>query len=786
MQRNRWIQWLLIATVTVMMTACGGGGSGGSGATAQDIARDKIEAYADTNGTNGQMPTLEDYETATGQTLPDLNVTALNDYIKGLTEEDLDTVQEIKDIAAHFGVTLVDTDGDGIPDGLDDDDDGDGVLDGDDAFPKDPNESVDTDGDGVGDNSDAFPNDASETTDTDGDGIGDHADADVDGDGVVDNGIDTDGDGVNNAHDDDDDDDGIPDADENAAGSDPLDANSIAHNGLVYNVITSDDTGRQWLDRNLGASKVCDKSRDDTTTPYVDDPAYVADQMDCFGDYYQWGRKTNGHEKKESVTSEILLEQDVESGGMFVLTSEHFWEKNTTWRTTRNDVLWAGNDAPNAICPAGFSVPTALEMLADTKDATGDNKVTDRDTAFKNFLHLPAAGTRNHTTGDSSFSGDTGYVWVNDIYFNSAIQIMYSQTWLMGTITNHEEGVPVRCIKNMTEPDTVAPTVTLHPHIPANPFLIIQMPPMVDANFTLTFSEPMDRSTLVAANFHLRKRGTSVNLDFSLVETGRRVIINPVTNLKYDTTYVIEVSEAVKDMSGNNVVGDTININTGEHTYNMEIHTTDSLTFNENDYRVVTSLATGSHWLDRNLGASRKCTKSRDDVAFGSDQDYIDDQVGCFGDYYQWGRRTNGHEKWNSQTAVALLNHDVDSGGQFILVDDAPYDWRVQQQNFLWTGLNKHKVCPAGFKVPSMTELSTEVSGINNRDDAFNSFLKLPVTGGRKRSIGDFSGIGSRGYLWTSSSSATDAKVYLYTETVSVTSQTARRSTGLSVRCIEE
>ena len=54
--------------------------------------------------------------------------------------------------------------------------DGDGVPDDQDAFPNDPNESVDTDGDGVGDNGDAFPNDANESADTDGDDTGDNGD----------------------------------------------------------------------------------------------------------------------------------------------------------------------------------------------------------------------------------------------------------------------------------------------------------------------------------------------------------------------------------------------------------------------------------------------------------------------------------------------------------------------------------------------------------------------------------------------------------------------------------
>jgi hypothetical protein len=79
------------------------------------------------------------------------------------------------------------------------DSDGDGVNDGEDAFPTDPSESVDTDFDGIGDNadtdddgdgvsdtSDTFPKDASETNDIDNDGVGNNEDIDDDNDGVID------------------------------------------------------------------------------------------------------------------------------------------------------------------------------------------------------------------------------------------------------------------------------------------------------------------------------------------------------------------------------------------------------------------------------------------------------------------------------------------------------------------------------------------------------------------------------------------------------------------------
>ena len=64
--------------------------------------------------------------------------------------------------------------------------DGDGTPDDEDAFPNDPNETVDTDGDGVGDNGDVFPNDPNESSDADGDGVGDNADPDDDGNGLPD------------------------------------------------------------------------------------------------------------------------------------------------------------------------------------------------------------------------------------------------------------------------------------------------------------------------------------------------------------------------------------------------------------------------------------------------------------------------------------------------------------------------------------------------------------------------------------------------------------------------
>ena len=116
-----------------------------------------------------------------------------------------------------------DLDDDGLGDACDPDIDGDGVLNGDDAFPTDPDESADADGDGTGndgDNCPVVPN--ADQADLDGNGVGDACDGDIDGDGVLngddafptdpDESVDTDGDGTGNNSDDDDDEDGLDDA----------------------------------------------------------------------------------------------------------------------------------------------------------------------------------------------------------------------------------------------------------------------------------------------------------------------------------------------------------------------------------------------------------------------------------------------------------------------------------------------------------------------------------------------------------------------------------------------
>ena len=116
------------------------------------------------------------------------------DYVRvfsannGNEDSDADGIPDSDDAFPLDPNESLDTDGDGVGDNADSDDDGDGVPDYGDAFPTNPEETLDTDGDGVGNNADLdddgdgyddtddlFPLDASEWSDTDGDGVGDNA-----------------------------------------------------------------------------------------------------------------------------------------------------------------------------------------------------------------------------------------------------------------------------------------------------------------------------------------------------------------------------------------------------------------------------------------------------------------------------------------------------------------------------------------------------------------------------------------------------------------------------------
>jgi uncharacterized protein (TIGR02145 family) len=188
----------------------------------------------------------------------------------------------------------------------------------------------------------------------------------------------------------------------------------------------------------------------------------------------------------------------------------------------------------------------------------------------------------------------------------------------------------------------------------------------------------------------------------------------------------------------------------------------------------VTNPTTGKIWKDRNLGATQVATSSTDAASYG--------------DLYQWGRATDGHQVRTSGTTASLSSSDTPGHGNFIINSSSPYDWRSPQNDNLWQGVSgTNNPCAAGYRLPTEAEWDAERASwsTNNAAGAFASPLKLPVAGTRTYSNGLLNSVGIRGYYWGSTvSSANSRSLFFSSSDASMSSY--YRVPGLSVRCIKD
>mgnify|MGYP000741681887 CR=1 FL=1 len=185
-------------------------------------------------------------------------------------------------------------------------------------------------------------------------------------------------------------------------------------------------TGRVWMDRNLGAQQV----------------AISTDDKNAFGDWYQWGRGSDGHQNRNSPETTILSETDNPSNYYFIIN-----KIGTDWRRTKNNSLWQGVNGINNPCPSGFRIPTEEEWKIEmntwiSKDIFG---------AFASPLKLTHAGYR-FPAGGSGYTETTGfYATSTPSYgnFQDGAQVLIvdkRESWFGSQY--RADGRTVRCIKN--------------------------------------------------------------------------------------------------------------------------------------------------------------------------------------------------------------------------------------------------------------------------------------------------------------------------------------------------
>lgn len=191
-------------------------------------------------------------------------------------------------------------------------------------------------------------------------------------------------------------------------------------------------------------------------------------------------------------------------------------------------------------------------------------------------------------------------------------------------------------------------------------------------------------------------------------------------------------------------------------------------------YKVVKSLYTGKKWSDRNLGASRVCQSSKDSK--------------CYGDLYQWGRTSDGHESRYSSTTSSLSYSDYPNHSRFIKAPNHPWGWKDGQNNNLWQSASgKSNPYPKGFRIPNIYELKAETvnQGVKNAYTAFKNFLKFSLAGFRYGSDGSLKHQELRGSVWSSSVEAKNAE-YLDIGLDYASVSSSSTSNAQSVRCLKD
>jgi len=187
----------------------------------------------------------------------------------------------------------------------------------------------------------------------------------------------------------------------------------------VYNPIT----GETWMDRNLGATQI----------------ATSFDDVNAYGDLYQWGRNTDGHQIRTSSTTSILSTTNSPNHSDFILA-------NSDWLTVSDDNLWQDVNGINNPCPLGFRLPTEAELEAErlswiSNDAAG---------AFESPLKLTIGGARSRMSGAIGNVGTfVGYRTSDLNGLQSRMLGISLTTSLMGD-RDRADGNCVRCIQDET------------------------------------------------------------------------------------------------------------------------------------------------------------------------------------------------------------------------------------------------------------------------------------------------------------------------------------------------
>jgi uncharacterized protein (TIGR02145 family) len=508
--------------------------------------------------------------------------------------------------------------------------------------------------------------------------------------------------------------------------------------------VTNPSTGRIWMDRNLGAQQIATSSAD----------------QNAYGDLYQWGRRADGHQCRNSQNISTASSTDQPPHGFFIVANTG----NFDWRSPQNSNLWQGVNGINNPCPTGYRIPTLTEWDTERLTWFSNNSFG----ALASPLKLPNTGHRIQSNGVLTFVDLYGYYWSSSTGFadSQGMYFGYSNNSASNFALGRGYGCAVRCIKD----NSPSPQGSIN---------------------NLDCGSATNNSTLTSGT---AASGVSSSIPYTGgnggTHSGQTVASTGVTGLTATLnagTFANGAGNLTYTITGTPSASGTasfaLNIGGQSCTLIMTVissvigtYPPGSVFCNGTPTAVVdvTNPTTGRIWMDRNLGATQAATSSTDAASYG--------------DLYQWGRRSDGHQCRNSATTTTLSSTDQPANGNFILQNNSPSDWRSPQNNNLWQGVNGvNNPCPSGYRLPTEAELESERLSwsSNNKQGAFASALKLPVAGDRDLSDGSIGDVGINGTYWSSMAIGVNSK-FFYFGISFANMNFVPRASGLSVRCLKD
>jgi uncharacterized protein (TIGR02145 family) len=222
-------------------------------------------------------------------------------------------------------------------------------------------------------------------------------------------------------------------------------------------------TSGAWLtfmSYNLGATSSYATPADQMA---YSSPTIITTNSVIYGDLYQWGRKEDGHEKRNSTKTSTLATSNTPGNVGFIMADYPLWD----WRSGGgNDDRWTdATKAANDPCPSGYKVPSIAQWRSIFNGDTGSPTYAtiNSDNAYNNWswqdtgtkgaysggtLFLPAAGYRRHGDGNLDGAGTDGFYWTSSVLDRVAYALSFtsSNVSLPSSRGDRAYGMSVRCV----------------------------------------------------------------------------------------------------------------------------------------------------------------------------------------------------------------------------------------------------------------------------------------------------------------------------------------------------